>query len=246
MLELDTTGPVTIVRLNHGAVNALDVELLQAIRDTVRSLDSGQPVVLTGTGKSFSAGVDLKRVAEGGMDYMRVFRPMLCETVRTVFYHDGPVVAAVNGHAIAGGCVIAAACDIRFMSQGRIGLSEMRVGVPFPAVPLEVMRHVTGPGLRRLVLDAVLLSPDEAAAAGLVDHVTTPETLLAAAVAEAERLARISPEVYALAKRHLQGPARLRIEAIDPADDDAATEMWANPGTQAAISAFMASLKAKA
>jgi enoyl-CoA hydratase/carnithine racemase len=122
----------------------------------------------------------------------------------------------------------------------------MRVGVPLPAVPVEVMRHVTGPGLRRLVLDAVLLSPDEAAAAGLVDHVTTPEALLGEAMAEAERLARISPDVYEFTKRQLQGPARLRIEAISPADEDAATALWGNPGTQAAISAFMASLKAGA
>jgi enoyl-CoA hydratase len=243
MLELDKRGAVTVVRLAHGKVNALDVELLEAIADTMGGLDSGQPVVLTGSGRVFSAGVDLKRIADGGMDYVRVFRPTLSRAARAVFDHSGPVVAAVNGHAIAGGCVLAAACDVRYMSGGRIGLSEMRVGVPFPAVPLEVMRHVTGTALRRLVLDAALLRPADAAAVGLIDHVTELAPLLDEAVAEAERLARIPVDVYALTKRQLQGPARLRIDAISQADEDSATEMWAAPGTQAAINGFLASLK---
>jgi enoyl-CoA hydratase len=246
MLELDTSGAVSIVRMNHGAVNALDVELVRAIAETVRGLGDGQPVVLTGTGRSFSAGVDLQRITDGGLDYVRVFRAALSEAVRAIFYHPGPVVAAVNGTAIAGGCVLAAACDIRFMARGRIGLTEMRIGVPLAAVSLEVMRHVTGPGLRRLLLGAPLLNPEEAASAGLVDHVTTPEALLESAVAEAARLATISPDVFAFNKRQLQGPARLRIEAISQADEEAANALWANPGTLAAITAFVASLKAGA
>jgi enoyl-CoA hydratase len=243
MLELDKRGAVTVVRLAHGKVNALDVELLQAIEEVMGGLDPGQAVVLTGAGRAFSAGVDLKRVADGGMDYVRVFRPALSRAVKAVFDHPGPVVAAINGHAIAGGCVLAAACDLRLMSGGRIGLSEMRVGVPFPAVPLEVMRHVVGTALRRMVLDAVLLGPEEAAEIGLVDHVTSADALLDDAVAEAERLKRIPADVYALTKRQLQGPAQLRIEAISQADEDTVTALWAAPSTLAAISTFLAALK---
>jgi enoyl-CoA hydratase len=205
MLDLEERGEITIVRLAHGKVNALDVELLRAIEKTFSSLDSRKAVVLTGAGRSLSAGVDLKRVAEGGPDYVRVFRPALSAAVKSVFYHPGPVVAAINGHAIAGGCVLAAACDIRLRSGGTIGLSELRVGVPFPGVPLEVM--------------------------------------LDEAVAEAERLARIPPEVYAFTKRQLQGPARERIDALTPADDDSSTQMWASPVVQEAIAGFMSNLR---
>jgi enoyl-CoA hydratase/carnithine racemase len=140
--------------------------------------------------------------------------------------------AAVNGHAIAGGCVLAVACDLRLMSDGTIGLSEIRVGVPFPGVALEVVRHAAGTTVRRLVLEAALLSPAEAVAAGLVDRVTSPGSLLDEAVAEAERLGRIPADVYAFTKRQLQDPARIRIDAISPADDDAATAISATtPGS---------------
>jgi enoyl-CoA hydratase len=219
------------------------VELLQAIDKAFSSLDAGKPVVFTGAGRSFSAGVDLKRIVDGGLDYVKVFRPALSAAVKAVFYHPGPVVAAVNGHAIAGGCVLATACDVRLMSRGTIGLSEMRVGVPFPGVPLEVMRHALGPATRRFVLSAELLSPQDAATAGLIDRVTEPEELLDAALAEAERLAGISPDVYAFTKRQLQGPARERIEGLGQADDEASTQMWASPVVQEKINSFMGSLK---
>jgi enoyl-CoA hydratase len=243
MLELEERGPVTIVRLAHGKVNALDVELLQAIAKTFGNLERGRAVVFTGAGRSFSAGVDLKRIVEGGLEYVSVFRPALSAAVKAVFYHSGPVVAAVNGHAIAGGCVLAAACDLRLMSGGTIGLSEMRVGVPFPGVPLEVMRHALGPATRRFVLTADLLSAQDAQAAGLIDQVTEPEALLDAALAEAERLSRISPDVYEFTKSQLQGPARERIEGLRQSDDEASTRMWASPVVQEAINGFMGGLK---
>jgi len=243
MLDLEERGAVTIVRLAHGKVNALDVELLQAITEAFGSLDSHKAVVFTGAGRSFSAGVDLKRVTDGGPEYVKVFRPALSAANKAVFYHPGPVVAAVNGHAIAGGCVLASACDIRLMSGGTIGLSELRVGVPFPVVPMEVMRHAAGPAVRRLVLNAELLSPDEALSVGLIDQVIEPDKLLDEALATAERLARISPDVYAYTKRQLQGPARERIDALSPADDEAATAMWASPAVLAAIDDFMSGLK---
>jgi enoyl-CoA hydratase len=129
------------------------------------------------------------------------------------------------------------------MSGGTIGLSELRVGVPFPVVPMEVMRHAAGPAVRRLVLNAELLSPDEALSVGLIDRVTEPDKLLDEALATAERLARISPDVYAYTKRQLQGPARERIDVLSPADDEVATAMWASPAVLADIDGFMSGLK---
>lgn len=243
MLELEERDDVTIVRMAHGKVNALDVELLQAIAKAFGGLEPGRAVVFTGAGRSFSAGVDLKRITDGGPDYVRVFHPSLSAAVMAIFDHPGPVVAAVNGHAIAGGCVLAAACDRRLMSGGTIGLTEMRVGVPFPFVPMEVMRHVMGPSVRRLVWDAELLDPAAAQAAGLVDEVVAPESLLDAAATAAARLARITPEVFAYTKRQLQGPARDRLASVSQAEDDASTRMWASPAVQGAINGFMSGLK---
>jgi enoyl-CoA hydratase len=70
------------------------------------------------------------------------FLPALSAAFMAIFDHPGPVLAAINGHAIAGGCVIAAACDVRLMSAGKIGLAELSVGVPFPPSAMEILRHL--------------------------------------------------------------------------------------------------------
>src|SRR5262249_58457001 len=95
-----------------------------------------------GTGRIFSAGVDLLRLSEGGASYVRKFLPALCAMFAAVFSHAAPVVAAINGHAIAGGCVLACAADRRLVARegGRIGVAGLLVGGPFPPGPLEIMR----------------------------------------------------------------------------------------------------------
>ena len=112
----------------------------------MRAVDQARAVVITGSGSVFSAGVDLQRIVAGGPSYVREFLPALSDSFMAIFDHPGPVVAAVNGHAIAGGCVIAAACDVRLMAHGKIGLAELSVSVPFPPVAMEIMRYAVGPG----------------------------------------------------------------------------------------------------
>ena len=113
----------------------------------VRELqDSGNgPLVITGAGRVFSAGVDLNRVLEGGADYTDRLIPALSDVFDALFCFPGPTVAAINGAAIAGGCVLACACDRRLISpDAGIGAAELRVGVPFPVAALEVMRYACG------------------------------------------------------------------------------------------------------
>ena len=134
---------VLTLRLAHGKASALDVELLDLL---ARELDGAAErvgaLVLTGTGSIFSAGVELFRLTQGGADYVRHFLPLLSRFLRTLFTFPRPVVAAANGHAIAGGCVLVLACDARLMAEGEgtIGLPELLVGVPFPTAALEVIR----------------------------------------------------------------------------------------------------------
>lgn len=159
--------------------------------------------MLTGSGRSFSAGVDLKRIVDGGPGYVERFLPALSLATLTLFEHPKPVVAAVNGHALAGGCMLAAACDIRLMSGGTIGLTELAAGVPFPTVPLEIMRHAVGPSLDAMVLGVGWLAPDQATSIGLVHEIVELDQLLAAALRRAEGLSAAPPDVYAVAKHQL-------------------------------------------
>ena len=245
MLDLEERADVTIVRLRHGKVNALDLELLLAITKAMRAVDHARAVVITGTGPAFSAGVDLRRIVDGGPSYVREFLPALSESFMAIFDHPGPVVAAVNGHAIAGGCVIAAACDVRLMSRGTIGLAELSVGVPFPPVALEIMRHAAGPAVSRLVLTAELLDPARAQSIGLVQHVCEADVLLDSATGQARQLARIPAYVFAFSKRQLQQPARDRIAARG-GDEEAVAAMWSADRTRDAIARYLAALRDRA
>ena len=134
------------MRLAHGKVSAIDLELLECVVDRLDQIEesSARAIVLAGTGSSFSAGVDLFRVLDGGPDYLNRFLPALSRALVRLFTFPRPVVAAINGHAIAGGCILASACDYRLMAlgKGKIGVPELVVGVPFPMIALEILRDL--------------------------------------------------------------------------------------------------------
>ncbi|MDX6285227.1 MAG: enoyl-CoA hydratase [Frankiales bacterium] len=242
MINLTDQGAVTVVRLEHGKVNALDLELLRAITATFTGLRGDGGIVLTGQGRAFSAGVDLKRIVDGGTAYVDEFLPALSEAFLAVYDCPRPVVAAINGHAIAGGCVFAGASDVRLMSGGTIGLSELLVGVPFPTVPLEIMRDAVGPVIRRLALTGETFAPTAALRLGLIDEIVEPEALMDEALRRAEALGQIPADVYALTKTHVHAPARERIEALRTQNDAIVRERWAAGETRDGIAAFLTNL----
>jgi enoyl-CoA hydratase/carnithine racemase len=243
MIEVERNGAVTVLRLAHGKVNALDTELLVALRTELAPL-MGAPgaVVLTGAGSAFSAGADLFRVAEGGDAYLAGFLPSLFGALDDLFRFPRPLVAAVNGHAIAGGCVLAQTADLRLMAagRGRIGVPELLVGVAFPAVAIEVMRHATGGrGLQELALGGGTYEPEEALRRGLVDEVVDPERLLEEAVARAERMAAIPERAFAHAKSQIRGPALERLTRVAAGVDAEAAAIWESPEARSAVREYL-------
>jgi enoyl-CoA hydratase len=233
---------VLTLRLAHGKASALDVELLDALWGELDGAAADvRAVVLTGTGPIFSAGVDLFRLTREGADYVRRFLPLLCRCLHALFTFPRPVVAAVNGHAIAGGCVLALACDARLMAEGagKIGVPELLVGVPFPAAALEVVRFALPPDkVQSLINTGRTLSAQEALAAGLVDEVVAPEALQARAQELARQLALIPPPAYRLTKQALRAPALERIEKAAETDREV-LEVWAAPETLAYIREYL-------
>jgi len=232
MIEVEDFDRVAVVRLAHGKVNALDLELITAIAETFRALDtrSHQAVVLTGVGIGFSAGVDLWRIIEGGPEYVAKFLPALSEAFEAVFAVGKPVVAAVNGHAIAGGCILAACCDYRMMADdgSRIGVTELVVGVPFPVSALEILRYALGgPRARAIVLGANMYRPAIALGTGMVDELVAPERLLERAVGYARRLAdQVPGDTYRFTKRQLQLETVERIARLRPEQDPETLRLW--------------------
>jgi enoyl-CoA hydratase len=241
--QLESRGRVTILRMAHGKASALDLEFCEALTarlDECRR-SSCQALVLTGTGGIFSAGVDLLRIVDGGAAYVRAFLPAVSRTFETLFTFPAPVVAAVNGHAVAGGCVMACSADVRLMATGpgRIGIPELLVGVPFPIVPLEIMRFAAAPQhLQSLAYRGVTLLAGEAVTRGLIDEAVEPDALLDSAVSTAERLAALPPAVFLMTKNQMRALALQRIR--EGGEYDAAvTKTWESAGTLTAIRGYI-------
>jgi enoyl-CoA hydratase len=243
MIERSQHQGILTLRLAHGKASALDVELLEALLRELEGVAADvRALILTGTGSIFSAGVDLFRITQEGADYVRRFLPLLCRFVRTLFTFPRPVVAAANGHAIAGGCVIVLTCDVRLLAEGtgRIGVPELLVGVPFPAAALEVVRFaVPRNKLQSLLYTGRTLLPPEALEAGLVDEVIAPGDLLARAQEIAQQLAQIPPPVYRLTKQSLRAEALERIERTSEPTDQAALEVWSSAETHTHIREYL-------
>jgi enoyl-CoA hydratase len=244
--EIGGSDGIRLLRLSHGRVSALDLELCHALTRRLRALagDATRAVVLTGTGSAFCAGVDLKRVLDDGTAYLERFLPAMAECFETLLTFPKPLIGAINGHAIAGGCIIAATCDWAVLAEGkgRMGLSELAVGVPFPVLPLEIMRaRVPEPGFRELVLGADTVLPDRALALGLVHELVRPDLLLSCAREHAERLAAIPPQAFRLTKASVVAPVLARTRDGAAVDVEVAA-MWGRPEVLEPIRAYMAKL----
>lgn len=244
MIELTShQGDVAVLRLMHGKANALDLDLCRAITAALAQCRSSSAVVLTGRGAIFSAGVDLVRLLDGGAAYIREFLPALSSALEAVFFHPRPIIAAINGHAIAGGCVMACAADGRLMARdaGRMGVTELLVGVPFPQSAFEIMRAVTTPQLfHSMLYSGATYLPEAAAESGLVDELVEADRLIASATTVAERLAALPRAAFELTKRQSRQPALDRLRQHGPGIDAEMMELWLSPETQARIRDYVA------
>jgi enoyl-CoA hydratase len=243
MIELEERGVVTILRMAAGKGNALNLEFTQALAEAIERVErsSARAAVLTGEGGTFSAGVDLPALISGGPDYVRRFVPVMVAGFERLVLFPKPLVAAVNGHAIAGGAIMLFACDQRILARGkaRVGLTEIRVGVEFPSWALEVARFLTPPEhLSTLILTGRTWPPDEALARGLVDEVVEPDALLDRACEVAAELAAIPAACYAANKKLLRQPLVERARQLTAAHGPALVEKWCSPETLKDVADF--------
>ena len=194
-------------------VNAMNLELLDELVTTVEQLAADVPaaLVLAGRPGAFSAGLDLKAVPAYEPDEQRRMVEGINRMALGVYGLPCPVVCAITGHAIAGGFVLAVCGDHRVASsEGRYGLTEVKVGVPYPQGAIGVVRaELTPAAARILVLGNRLVDADECLRLGAFDEVVEPDSVVDRAVEVARELAELPADVYALTK------AELRADTLD-------------------------------
>ncbi len=207
-ISISETDGVAVLTLDRSPANALEIEILRSLVHAVDSLAKDPPAALVIAGRDpfFSAGADLKALTNYGTAELREMVAGINEMALGIYGLPCPVVGAITGHAIAGGLVLALCTDVRVAStDGRYGLTEIKVGVGYPQAAIGVIRAELAPHAARvLALGSQLRNAAECRRLGVFDEIADPEKVLPRSLEIAGDLATYSPETYARTKRDLR------------------------------------------
>lgn len=206
-VKLEQLGHVELVTIDRPeAMNALNTDLLQNLNAALAEIEKSEDiyaVVLTGEGKAFVAGADIAEMRDFGAVEGRDFSDAGNATFLRIENFRKPVIAAVNGFALGGGCELAMACDIRIASEkAKFGQPEVGLGITPGFGGTQRLPRLVGTGkAMELILSAKVISAAEAKEIGLVDEVVAPEALLDTALALANEIASKAQVAVCAAKR---------------------------------------------
>jgi enoyl-CoA hydratase len=207
---------IAILTLDRPRANAFDPELVADLRRELADARDARAVVLASSQKLFSGGWDLPTIVSFERPRMEEFVSAYTDLIRYVFAFPAPVVAALNGHAIAGGLILAAAADERIAAEGKgtFGLSEVNLGVPVPNALYEIFRYQLGErAAERLAMTGENVSVERALKIGLIDEAVPASELLSRAIERAGELAGASGPGRTAMKRYSRADALERFDA---------------------------------
>jgi len=241
---------VRVIRLVGAKAGAMDEAMLDALEGQIEDFEDGpaRAAVITGHDRFFSAGLALPRLIDLERDAMRVFIGRFSRAMTRVLACGKPIVAAINGHAIAGGCVLALMCDWRICVDdgAKVGLSEAQLGIGLPAIVVEPLRAtVPSASLVPLALEGRLCSPGEARELGLVHELAPAAEVVARAEAKARALAEPPPLAVAQIKRSLRAPILDAIARTEEAETERWLDSWFSEAAQVRLRMAVASLTRK-
>jgi enoyl-CoA hydratase len=238
----DADGGVRVLTLDHPPANAENEMLLADLATALAAACDAatvRAVVLTGAGAFFSAGFDLAAPRRDD-DTARRLRMLFRDTHLTLLTLPKPTLAMVNGHAIAGGLVLALACDYRLGAEGdyRIGLNEVAIGASYPRVAFEIVRlRLTPARASELLLGAALYPAKEALRLGVVDELLPPARFEETVLRRAARLGGFPREAYAHTKAALVVEAVARVAAETAEEEARGAAVWTTAESRAARAA---------
>lgn len=217
--------------MDHGP-NALDPGLMEALRERLGQLTAGgaPAVVLTSSHPTvFCPGWDLKLLASADRAAIGGFLRTFNELIIDFFSYPGPTAAAIGGHAVAAGCLVSLACDLRVMATGqaRQGLSELNLGVPVPSVSLRMLRaRLSSPALDDLVFRAEGCTATRARELGIVHRTAATADTLAVTEIELGKLAGRPRRAFVETKRFLFGAVWEAMRTTSASEDEAFLDCW--------------------
>lgn len=228
--------------MNRGRTHTLDDSLLQELSDRFRTLaddpDCGA-VILAGSGdRFFCNGLDVQSLIAKSPKELDRFVRLFHDVIHQLYLFPRPFVAAINGHAMAGGLILALTADYRIIGDENrfLGFTEVNLGLPVPHPAVLMLCDVVGNRVaHRLVLDAETILPEAAYRVGLVHEVVAIRHLETVADTVAADRAGHPASAYALSKRYLRGATARSMAECEEASRREFLEAWYQPATQAAL-----------
>ena len=215
MIDVNYHDAVAVVKLDRGVTNKLNLECvreLAAALQRVRADPQVQALVLSSANaKFFSIGFDIPQLYELSEEDFRLFYGAFNQTCIELYTLPKPTVAAITGHAIAGGCILALCCDYRLIGEGRklMGLNEVNLGVPVPYLADCLLRSLVGARYGREILEmGEFYRAEESLQMGMVDQVLPLEKVLPESIEKARQLGLMPQQAYKAIKRN-------RVEGIE-------------------------------
>lgn len=215
LISIEQRGQVILARLTRGVTNALSLECVNELAQMLQWVKSDAGVrglvLASANEKFFSIGFDIPQLYDLGRDDFLRFFLVFNRVCLDLYTLPKPTFAAMTGHAIAGGCILALCCDYRFIAEGRklMGLNEIKLGAPVPYLADSILRSLIGVRQAREVMDKGEFYPPEACLAmGMVDRILPPDKVVEQAVEQAAELAALPAAAFGAIKRN-------RVEGIE-------------------------------
>jgi len=227
---------VAIIRLKHGVTNAINVTLVSELYSLLARAANDHHIhslILTSSNnKFFSIGFDIPALYDLPKHDFKVFYQAFNRLCLTLYSLPKPTLAALPGHAIAGGCILALCCDYRLIASGRklMGLNEIKLGVPVPYPADRILREIVGGRQASVIMESgAFYSPEEASVLGLVDQIVLIEELETVAIEKMLNIGTLSPPAFAQIKQNRVELVTSHLTQVLEEKEEKFVECWYSP-----------------
>ena len=244
---------IVVLKMSSNKLNLMNDVFFTDLNNAFDILEkdfANKPVVLTSVGSVFSAGLDLNQCyetfARGDTEEVRGWFNQFKDAILRVFNFERPLIAALNGHAIAGGLILALCCDTRYAvsSNAKFGLNEVTIGFPLPSVFAEIIKYAIGPRRsEEMLFNGMLYDPDDCIKLGLFHDITDQNNLLDMSLSYAGQFNSDNIYAYSVAKKALRKEANYRIETYCNEMDKEVPGMLTSDKTKNNLKLIMENLK---
>ncbi|MEW5924268.1 MAG: enoyl-CoA hydratase/isomerase family protein [Candidatus Zixiibacteriota bacterium] len=237
-INITSKGTTSIINMSRGKVNAINLDFVNEFSGHLAKLADDpeiRAVMLTGNGKFFSFGFDIPEMYDYSKEEFTRYLIAFCNLYRELFLFPKPVIAAINGHAVAGGCIMALACDYRIMvdNSAKMALNEVTFGSSIFAGTVAMLKHCAGNrSAEKVLLTGNMFSAKEAFGLGLVDELVTMEMLIENAAWKAEEYGRHCSPAFASLKQLLRQPVVDEWSRREEESIREFVEIWYSPATR--------------